>query len=60
MLCMMPDILAILLSVEALEDNEIIAIEGARRFARITDPKQKWRLEILPNPQQVCLHFFFK
>ncbi|XP_077293936.1 uncharacterized protein LOC143916623 isoform X2 [Arctopsyche grandis] len=55
MLCMMPDILAILLSIEALEDNEIIAIEGARRFARITDTKQKWRLEILPNPQQVSL-----
>lgn len=52
-MCCVPDILAIMLSVEAMEDNEIIRIEGARRFSKILDIKQKCRLELLPTPKQV-------
>lgn len=56
MLCTTPEVLAILLSVEALEDNEIIAIQGARRFTKLIEPKPKWKLEKLNIPQQVMTH----
>lgn len=53
MLCTTPEVLAILLSIEALEDNEMIAIQGARRFTKLAEPKQKWKLEKLDIPQPV-------
>lgn len=52
-MCTVPDMLVLLLSVEALEDNEIVRIEGARRFAKITDSKHKCQLEVIDNPKKV-------
>ncbi|XP_022909062.1 uncharacterized protein [Onthophagus taurus] len=44
------DILCTLLNVEALEDNEMIRIEGARQLSRIADPKNKACFETIETP----------
>ncbi|XP_043288041.1 uncharacterized protein [Venturia canescens] len=51
-----PEILAAILSVEALEDNEVLIVEGARRVSRINDPKHKAIYESIsePIPMTVC------
>lgn len=49
-----PEILATLLYVEALEDNETILIENARQLTRIMDPKNKSVVETL-EPRKVSL-----
>lgn len=48
-----PELLTILLNVEALEDNEVLTVEKARFISRITDPKHKAYLERLLTPQEV-------
>ncbi|KRT79940.1 hypothetical protein AMK59_6474, partial [Oryctes borbonicus] len=40
-----PEILCVLLNVEALEDNEVLTIERARPVSRIADPKNRANLE---------------
>lgn len=50
-----PEILATLLYVEALEDNEAILVENARQLTRIMDPKNKSVLEKLECPRKVSL-----
>ncbi|CAG4963284.1 unnamed protein product [Parnassius apollo] len=54
---MMPELLPIMLSVEALEDNEVLKAEGVRLFSRISDKKQKPNIELLSEPKivTVCL-----
>ncbi|CAK1548425.1 unnamed protein product [Leptosia nina] len=54
---MMPELLPAMLSVEALEDNEILKVEGVRMFSRISDKKSKPNLELLSEPKtvNVCL-----
>lgn len=51
-----PEMLAAILSVEALEDNEVLIIEGVRHISRINDPRNKAVLEALskPNTVSVC------
>ncbi|XP_074110651.1 uncharacterized protein LOC141534908 isoform X3 [Cotesia typhae] len=51
-----PEMLAVILSVEALEDNEVLIVEGARHVSRINNPKQKATFESIsnPNPVTVC------
>lgn len=48
-----PELLIILLNVEALEDNEVLTIEQVRHMSRIVDPKNRACLEKLDPPQQV-------
>ncbi|XP_057330100.1 uncharacterized protein LOC130670696 isoform X2 [Microplitis mediator] len=51
-----PEILAVILSVEALEDNEVLIVEGARHVSRINNPKQnKATFESIPNPNPVTI-----
>lgn len=50
---MMPELLAAMLSVEALEDNEVLKVEGVRLFSRINDKTQKSTTEILAEPKTV-------
>ncbi|XP_072935833.1 uncharacterized protein [Epargyreus clarus] len=54
---MMPELLPAMLSVEALEDNEVLKVEGVRMFSRISDKKQKPNVELLSEPKTitVCL-----
>ncbi|CAK1599981.1 unnamed protein product [Parnassius mnemosyne] len=54
---MMPELLPVMLSVEALEDNEVLKAEGVRLFSRISDKKQKPNIELLNEPKivTVCL-----
>ncbi|XP_062528590.1 uncharacterized protein LOC101742248 isoform X3 [Bombyx mori] len=52
---MMPELLSTMLSVESLEDNEVIKVEGARMFSRIYDRKQKATLELLEEPKKVTV-----
>lgn len=54
---MMPELLPVMLSVEALEDNEVLKAEGVRLFSRISDKKQKANIELLTEPKTVR-HFF--
>ncbi|XP_026670453.1 uncharacterized protein LOC108626129 isoform X2 [Ceratina calcarata] len=51
-----PEMLAAILSVEALEDNEVLIIEGVRHISRINDPRNKAVFEALskPNTVSVC------
>lgn len=44
-----PELLTILLNVEALEDNEVLTVEKARYISKITNPKNKAGLEKLKN-----------
>lgn len=48
-----PEMLTVLLNVEALEDNEVITIERVRHVARIADPKHKAKFEKLDNARDV-------
>ncbi|XP_011303970.1 uncharacterized protein [Fopius arisanus] len=50
-----PEILAVILSVEALEDNEVLIVEGARHISRINDPKNKAVYESIPNPNPITV-----
>lgn len=50
---MMPELLAAMLSVEALEDNEILKIEGVRLFSRISDKTNKGKADLLDEPKTV-------
>ncbi|XP_046604550.1 uncharacterized protein LOC124297494 isoform X1 [Neodiprion virginianus] len=50
-----PELLATLLSVEALEDNEILIVEGARHISRIGDPKHRSTFESIPKPNTVTI-----
>ncbi|KAJ0181287.1 hypothetical protein K1T71_003372 [Dendrolimus kikuchii] len=50
---MMPELLPAMLSVESLEDNEVLKVEGVRMFSRICDKKQKTNLELLDEPKTV-------
>lgn len=48
-----PELLTVLLNVEALEDNEVLTIEHIRQVTRIVDPKTRACLEKLEIPQEV-------
>ncbi|CAG5101746.1 Similar to Parg: Poly(ADP-ribose) glycohydrolase (Rattus norvegicus), partial [Cotesia congregata] len=50
-----PEMLAVILSVEALEDNEVLIVDGARHVSRINNPKQKATFESIPNPNPVTV-----
>lgn len=50
---MMPELLPVMLSVEALEDNEVLKVEGVRVFSRISDKKQKSKVDLLEEPKTV-------
>ncbi|XP_069678692.1 uncharacterized protein [Periplaneta americana] len=54
--CTQPELLAILPYVEALEDNEVLAVEGLLQVARIVDPHHRATFEPLQQPQirSVC------
>ncbi|CAH0722734.1 unnamed protein product, partial [Brenthis ino] len=52
---MMPELLPAMLSVEALEDNEVLKVEGVRMFSRISDKRQKNHIELLDEPKTVTL-----
>lgn len=56
---MMPELLPAMLSVEALEDNEVLKVEGVRTFSRICDKKQKTKIELLNEPKTVNKIDFF-
>lgn len=56
---MMPELLPAMLSVEALEDNEVLKVEGVRTFSRICDKKQKTKVELLHEPKTVTLLKYF-
>lgn len=47
--------LAVILSVEALEDNEVLIVEGVRHISRIDYPKHKAIYESIPNPNPVTI-----
>ena len=49
-----PELIAILLYVEALEDNEVVFVENVRQFNRIlTDSNKRPYLESLDQPKKV-------
>ncbi|KAJ8687151.1 hypothetical protein QAD02_022945 [Eretmocerus hayati] len=50
-----PELLAAILSVEALEDNEALIIEGLRHISRIQDPKHRATFERISDPNTVTL-----
>ncbi|XP_024937385.1 uncharacterized protein LOC107264243 isoform X2 [Cephus cinctus] len=50
-----PELLAAILSVEALEDNEVLIVEGVRHFSRINDPKHRAVFESIPKPNAVMV-----
>ncbi|KAJ8734886.1 hypothetical protein PYW08_014136 [Mythimna loreyi] len=52
---MMPELLPAMLSVEALEDNEVLKVEGVRLFSRICDKRQKTKVELLDEPKTVTV-----
>ncbi|XP_075983574.1 uncharacterized protein LOC142981481 isoform X3 [Anticarsia gemmatalis] len=52
---MMPELLPVMLSVEALEDNEVLKVEGVRMFSRICDKRQKTKIELLDEPKTVTV-----
>lgn len=45
--------LAAILSVEALEDNEALIVEGVRHVSRINDPRNRATFEALTKPNTV-------
>lgn len=45
--------LAAILSVESLEDNEVLIVEGVRHVSRINDPRNRATFEGLPRPNVV-------
>ncbi|XP_017765368.1 PREDICTED: uncharacterized protein LOC108554567 isoform X3 [Eufriesea mexicana] len=50
-----PEMLAAILSVEALEDNEVLIVEGVRHISRINDPRNRAVFEVLPKPNVVTV-----
>ncbi|KAL6255201.1 hypothetical protein P5V15_013539 [Pogonomyrmex californicus] len=50
-----PEMLAAILSVEALEDNEVLIIEGVRHMSRINDPRHKATFESISKPNVVTV-----
>uniref|UniRef100_A0A182QAB6 PARG catalytic Macro domain-containing protein n=1 Tax=Anopheles farauti TaxID=69004 RepID=A0A182QAB6_9DIPT len=54
--CTFPELLAVLLYVEALEDNESLQVEHVHHVARIVDPRQKGPLlERIAEPKPTTL-----
>ncbi|KAF5269267.1 hypothetical protein FQR65_LT02568 [Abscondita terminalis] len=51
----LPEIMSVLLHVEALEDNEVLIIEKVRHVSRISDPKNRACLEKIEVPVQISL-----
>ncbi|XP_054271486.1 uncharacterized protein LOC128992101 [Macrosteles quadrilineatus] len=45
-----PEILSALLFCEALEDNEVVTLEGVVQVSRVTDPRYKATLELINAP----------
>ncbi|VVC87956.1 unnamed protein product [Leptidea sinapis] len=52
---MMPELLPAMLSVESLEDNEVLKVEGVRMFSRISEKKSKYNIELLEEPKTVTV-----
>ncbi|XP_064212913.1 uncharacterized protein LOC100142603 isoform X1 [Tribolium castaneum] len=50
-----PELLTVLLNVEALEDNEVLTVEKIRHISRIVDPKNRASLEKLQVPQEMTV-----
>ncbi|XP_076685378.1 uncharacterized protein LOC143377687 isoform X2 [Andrena cerasifolii] len=50
-----PEMLAAILSVEALEDNEVLIVEGVRHVSRIHDPRNRATFEPLSKPNVVTV-----
>ncbi|XP_031346955.1 uncharacterized protein LOC116173569 isoform X1 [Photinus pyralis] len=50
-----PEILSVLLHVEALEDNEVLMVEKPRHITRILDPKNRACLEKIEVPRQISV-----
>ncbi|RLU21970.1 hypothetical protein DMN91_006349 [Ooceraea biroi] len=50
-----PEMLVAILSVEALEDNEVLIIEGVRHISRINDPRHKAVFEGISKPNVVTV-----
>ncbi|XP_043521098.1 uncharacterized protein LOC122534487 isoform X5 [Frieseomelitta varia] len=50
-----PEMLVAILSVEALEDNEVLIVEGVRHISRINDPRNRAIFEPLPKPNIVTV-----
>ena len=50
-----PELLAVILSVESLEDNEALIIEGLRHISRIQDPKGRANFEPIAEPNTVSI-----
>nr|XP_018897266.1 PREDICTED: uncharacterized protein LOC109030650 isoform X3 [Bemisia tabaci] len=55
--CECPELIALLLFFEALEDNEVCIVENVLKVAKISDVRQKTNLELLeePQPMYLCL-----
>lgn len=54
-----PEMIAILLYVEALEDNEVIFVEDVRQIYRImTDSNKRCFLEPLDKPRKVLIFWY--
>lgn len=55
---LLPELLAVLLYVEALEDNEVVFVENVRQFNRIlTDSSKQPFLENLKKPKKVVIKY---
>ncbi|XP_043787326.1 uncharacterized protein LOC122712071 isoform X2 [Apis laboriosa] len=50
-----PEMLVAILSVEALEDNEVLIVEGVRHISRINDPRNRAIFEALAKPNIVTI-----
>ncbi|CAG9854201.1 unnamed protein product [Phyllotreta striolata] len=50
-----PELLMVLLNVEALEDNEVLTVEGVRHISRMVDPKHRAFLEKLEQPKKLTV-----
>lgn len=51
----LPELIAILLYVEALEDNEVVFVENLRQINRLVDSSKKPFLEDLRQPKRVSV-----
>ncbi|XP_015179358.1 PREDICTED: uncharacterized protein LOC107067927 isoform X1 [Polistes dominula] len=50
-----PEMIAAILSVEALEDNEALVVENVRRISIINDPHNRAIFEAIPKPNTVTI-----
>ncbi|XP_058807279.1 uncharacterized protein LOC131673367 isoform X2 [Phymastichus coffea] len=48
-----PELLAVMLCVESLEDNEALIVEGLRRVSKILDPKHRATFEAITQPTTI-------